>query len=489
MVNLFEPRTPEDYIREISELMAPVTVTINDTIELANCILLYGTENNKELLIRTKPGIYPVTGEVHITCAYSKALCIFKSSIIGSKEIDPEYAYLQINFPEEMAREERRKFFRVRPSKTNPIRIQFALVDKRVVTVEAMDISSGGTACILPGNLVKFKIGNSFPVVITFPMFGEVQTWVTVQRMARLLNMVRVGMVFSIMPEQAHFLIMSYVTMREQEIIQKPINKKPMVFINKAKICIIEKAHHQDEYRFLEDIFNVVKTSFSNAVSALMMAHKAELIILSGSSPYVLQSLEDIKKHRGLRDIPLIVLTEKEKATAFMRKHAVIVDTPYNERFLIQTSEDLVEQYRLSRNITVKLLKTTSGKGKKILIIDRFHNFSKNNIKALTDYGFEVSVNSTEDTILTKTEQIHPDIILVDEEMENTNPVSLCRSINMNKAINAIPRIIITSSRKTFNKFYSQGFFAGFVTKPVDLEQLISKVFEVLPLKTDHSVI
>ncbi|MCE5249180.1 response regulator, partial [bacterium] len=475
-MNSSEADIPERYIREISELMAPVTVTINDNIELSNCILIYNTEHGKELLVRTKPGIYPKTGKLHITCAYSRALCIFKSNIIGSKEIDPEYTYLQINVPEEVASEERRKFLRVKPSRTDPIHIQFALVDKRVVTVEAMDISGGGTAFVLPGNLAKFKIGNSFPIAIKLPMFGEVQTWVTVQSMARLLNMVRVGMAFSIMSEQAHFLVMSYVTLRGQEMSQEPLNKKSLPLVGRAKICIIEKSHNQNEYTFLEDIFSVVKTSFSSAVSALI-AHKPELIILTDNPPDDVQSiLEDIKKHRALKKIPLIVLTEKEKTTAFIRKHAVIVNTPYNENFLIQTSENLIEQYRLSRNITIKLLKTTSGKGNKILIIDRFHNFSKNDIKALTDYGFEVSVNSKEDNILAKTEQMHPDIILIDEEMEKTNPISLCRSINTDKAINAIPKIIVTSSQKTFNKFYSQGLFAGFVTKPVDLEQLISKV-------------
>ncbi len=488
MMNSLESHAPERYIREISDLMAPVTVTIDDTIELTNCNLLYNTKNGKELLVRTKPGKYPETGEVCITCAHSKALCIFKSNIIGSKEIDPQYAYLQISIPEEIAREERRKFLRVRPTRTNPIHVQFASVDKRVITVEAMDISGGGIAFVLPGNLAKFKTGNSFPIVITLPMFGEVQTWVTVQSMARQLNMVRVGMVFSIMSEQAHFLVMSYVTMRGQEIAQEPLNKKPVSRVGRAKICIIEKEHHQEEYTSLEDIFDVVKTSFSSALSALI-AHKPELIIVSDNSPEAFQALEDIKTHRTLKKIPLIVLTEKEKTQALTRKHATIVNTPYSDRFLIQTSENLVEQYRHSRNITIKLLKTTSGKGNKILIVDRFHNFSNNNIKALTDYGFEVSVSRKEDAVLTKTEQMHPDIILFDEEMENTNPISLCQSINMNKTINTIPKIIVTSSQKTFNKFYSHGFFAGFITKPVNLEQLISKVFEVIPVKTGQSAV
>ena len=94
-MGLFEKRTAKYYIREISELMVPVTVTINDTIELPNCLLFYETGNSKELLVRTRPGKYPKSGEVHVTCAYSKALYIFKSKIVGIKKTDSKYAYIQ----------------------------------------------------------------------------------------------------------------------------------------------------------------------------------------------------------------------------------------------------------------------------------------------------------------------------------------------------------------------------------------------------------
>jgi len=51
----------------------------------------------------------------------------------------------------------------------------------------------------------------------------------------------------------------------------------------------------------------------------------------------------------------------------------------------------------------------------------------------------------------------------------------------MNKSIKTIPRIIVTSNRKNFNKFYSQGFFAGYIVKPVNAEKLLIRVFETIP--------
>jgi len=349
-----------------------------------------------------------------------------------------------------------------------------------------MDISGGGLSCVLPNNLVKFKTGNSFHMTITLPIFGEIQAWVTVLGMIHLFNMVRIGMVYSIMSESSHSLVMSYVTTREQNIKYESRNVSPIQpLIGKAAICLVEKEQYHSKYGFLENIFNVVKTDFYGAMSALT-ARPPELIILSDSVPYALKTLEDIRKRRVLKDIPLIVLTEKEKDSHDMLTNVVTINTTCHERFLVQTAENLVEQYRLYKNITVKPSKAATGKGNRILIIDHFHHFSKSNIRALADYGFELSVNRNEDNILRKARQMCPDVILVDEEMENTTPVSMCRSISMNKSISTIPKIIVTSSRKTFNKFYSQGFFAGFITKPVNPEKLLSKVFEIIPKQNNR---
>jgi DNA-binding response OmpR family regulator/c-di-GMP-binding flagellar brake protein YcgR len=484
-MGLLERRTAKHYIHEISELMAPVNVTINDIIELPDCLLYHESGNGAELLIRTRPGKYPKSGKVHVTCAHQKALYIFKSKIVGIKEARPKYTYIRIKYPENIAREERRRFTRIRPSEKEPVYIQFVLPDRRTATAEAMDISGGGTACVLPGTLAKFKTGDSFHTAITLPTFGEVQAWVTVLSTARLFNMVRVSMVYSIMAGPAHGLVMSYITTRQQEIRLESRNSAPVVSFRKGEICLIEEERHHDEYTFLESIFNVVKTDFPGA-EALLTVHPPELIILNDSAPHALQSLSKIRKHRTLKDIPLIILTRKDENSDDKLRNAVIVNTPYHERFLIQQSESLIEQYRLSKNITIKPFKSVSGKGNKILIIDRFRHFSRNSIKTLTDYGFEVCVNRKEDNILTKTKRVHPDIILVDEEMEQTNPVSMCRSMNLHKSINGIPKIIVTSNRKHFNKFYSQGFFAGFITKPVNPDQLLSKVFEVIPQRNNR---
>jgi len=257
------------------------------------------------------------------------------------------------------------------------------------------------------------------------------------------------------------------------------LKTKPAISFNKAKIFPIEQNPFQKKYGFLENIFTVFKSDPTRAIAGLS-ANPPELIIISDSSRHALNVITTIKMDKTLKNVPLIVVTKKTQSDERL-KHTVVIDAQISKQLLIRTAERLVEQYRQSRNIKIKILKTVSDKGNRIFIIDRFRNFDRRSIKALTDYGFNVTILRNENVILKKTEQFQHDIIVIDEEMEKTNPVSLCRLINMNKSIKTIPRIIVTSNRKNYSKFYSQSFFAGFIVKPVNPEKLLIKVFETIP--------
>jgi len=424
-MSLSVQQTAEAYVKEISDMMVPVTVAINKTREISKCLLLYKPKpkDKRELLIKTHPGKYPESGEVRISCAYSQSLVTFESTIIGIKKVGSTHTYIRISFPDRVVRTERRRFVRVKPSEKEPVNVEFLLNNRKTVTVEAMDISGGGISCVLPDNLSKFKKGNSFHLSVTFPMFGEIPVWTTVLNTSRLFNMVRVSMAYSIMSGHSHSIIMSYVSTRGREMSYESGKAKPAKSFNKAKIFLIEQNRFQKKYSFLESIFTLFKSDLTGAIAGLS-ANPPELIILSDSSRNALEAIKKIKTNKALKDIPLITVTKKTQNDDERLKHTVVINAPIHERLLIQTVERLVEQYRQSRNIKIKILKTVSDKGNRIFIIDRFRNFGRRNIKALTDYGFNVTVLRNENIILKKTEQFHPDIIIIDEEMEKTNPVS-----------------------------------------------------------------
>ena len=155
----------------------------------------------------------------------------------------------RIKFPENIAREERRRFVRVRPSEKEPVYMQFVLADKRTVTVEAMDISGGGIACVLPNNLAKFKTGNSFHMAITLPI---------VRRNPGLGDRSEYGPSFQYGPHQhglfdhvrtsawpCHVLCDNKGTGNKTGVPKR--STRPSSF-GKAEICLIEKERHHDKY-------------------------------------------------------------------------------------------------------------------------------------------------------------------------------------------------------------------------------------------------
>lgn len=474
--NFPEQDAVENYIQEIVELKIPVKALINKNVVLFDCRLIYEAGDRKRLLIRTKPGDHPETGEAALECVYSNTLYTFKSRIISRKEVDTQYTYLEIQFPDKIAKEERRKHLRIRPSEENPIHIRFSLADNSVVSIEAMDISGGGLSIVVPSKISQFQIGDSFSLNIALPKFGEVHSSGAIKVIAPLLNMIRVGIEFLDMNERDYSTIIQYVMAREIEIRKESEKLAPL---KRPKIYLIDHSQQHQSYQFLDSIFNVIKTDFFNVIPRLAES-RPDLITLNKDLHESRMLLQLIKKHRVLKDIPLILLSREEKEEDNIHENAAILNIPFNENLFVKTAEGFIDKYRFSKKHSEKKIKMLSGKPKKALIIDRFGNFSAENTEILTKHGFQVTTSSNEGNIMKKIESDYPDIILFDEETEKVDPVSICRLININKTIKVIPKIILTSDEKNFDNFYSQGLFAGFLIKPFNSNQLISKVFDTL---------
>jgi c-di-GMP-binding flagellar brake protein YcgR len=208
----------ERQLQEISELSMPVSIIINDTTTLADCRLIYRTDNIKELFIQVASGNYPVRGDLKLTCSHPKASYIFESKIISQKEIDSsDYMYFKIQFPDMIIEEEKRQHFRVRPSATNPIQIRLAIPDSDSINVEVMDIGGGGISFALLKSVNYFNIDDSLYLDINLPTYNWLSALVVVKNIAIQQNMVRIGVEFSRVSEDAYTMIMQYVTGKMME--------------------------------------------------------------------------------------------------------------------------------------------------------------------------------------------------------------------------------------------------------------------------------
>jgi c-di-GMP-binding flagellar brake protein YcgR len=217
-MDLRKQQDMEKQLQEISELSIPISVVINDNITLTNCRLIFKTDDSKELFIQVTSGSYPETGDVKLTCAHPKALYTFESRIISQKQIDSQdYMYFKIQFPDTITEEEKRKYFRVRPSKTNPIQIRLAVPDSDSINVEVMDIGGGGISFALLKSVNYFNIDDSLYLDINLPTYNWLSALVVVKNIAIQQNMVRIGVEFSRVSEDAYTMIMQYVTGKMME--------------------------------------------------------------------------------------------------------------------------------------------------------------------------------------------------------------------------------------------------------------------------------
>jgi c-di-GMP-binding flagellar brake protein YcgR len=211
-------------LREISERAMSASVVINDKITLNDCRLIYKTDKELALLVQAASGNCPETGDVELTCTLPKASYTFKSSIIQQQNTDSQnHKYFKIQLPDKIREEEKRQYFRVRPSETNPIQIRLAVPDSDIIDVEVMDIGGGGVSFAVMKSKNYFNIGDPLYLDINLPTYNWLSALAEVKNITTLQNTVRIGVEFSRVSEDAYKIIMQYITakMTEKKLADK----------------------------------------------------------------------------------------------------------------------------------------------------------------------------------------------------------------------------------------------------------------------------
>src|SRR5512145_2133009 len=99
---------------------------------------------------------------------------------------------------------EKRKYFRVRPSKANPIQIRLAVPDSDTINVNAMDIGGGGVSFAILKDAHNFNIGDSLYLDINLPAYHWLSALVVVKHITAAREAVYIGVEFSRVSENAY---------------------------------------------------------------------------------------------------------------------------------------------------------------------------------------------------------------------------------------------------------------------------------------------
>lgn len=115
--------------------------------------------------------------------------------------------------------------------------------------------------------------------------------------------------------------------------------------------------------------------------------------------------------------------------------------------------------------------------GKRILIIEDSPSQTQMLKQLLTKYGFETSTAGDGKEGLEKVKLIKPDLVLLDIVMPDMNGFQVARQITQNPKNAHIPVIVVSTKSMATDKLWAKRQGASdYVTKPVNEEELLSKI-------------
>ncbi|MGZ3752137.1 MAG: response regulator [Mucilaginibacter sp.] len=116
--------------------------------------------------------------------------------------------------------------------------------------------------------------------------------------------------------------------------------------------------------------------------------------------------------------------------------------------------------------------------GKQILIIEDDEDILQVLETVLVFNDFSVKGLNRTDDIFKSVEEYKPDLVLTDYLLSGTNGGKICQLIKSNKDTCHIPVILISAYPELAISLGNFGFDA-FITKPFDINQLVSKIKEL----------
>lgn len=302
--------------------------------------------------------------------------------------------------------------------------------------------------------------------------------------------------------------MMSSYEVKNESLIKGAIDfiNKPMAFeqmqqvfqkiehvLNKEskKVLIVEEnPKHAKALAYFLETFNInseIRDNVDDSVAALQS--NADCVILDmgvpGQRSY--EMLEQVKQQKGLENIPIIIFTGKSLSLAEeqrIRKYAdsIVVKTAHSyQRLLDEVSLflHLVEENKKpkEKNAYKKLgVLNEVVKDKTVLIVDD----DVRNIFSLTKALEKLDVNvitalNGKEALQKLTDDNTVDIVLLDMMMPEMDGYETATKIRQNRQWKDLPVIAVTAKAMTGDREKCiQAGASDYITKPVDIDQLIS---------------
>jgi c-di-GMP-binding flagellar brake protein YcgR/CheY-like chemotaxis protein len=461
----------ENHFREISDLKVSVQVIFDNGLDLPDCQVIYKKHGENEFTLTVRAGEFTEDGKVNVRYGIGDKAYAFETRIARIEIVDADSVSLYMPFPETIAEFDRRKHFRVFPSKDKPIKVRLDLPNGETIYLEAIDISLSGIAFAIPKAISFYGIGAECIMNLAISRIGDLRLTGAVVSTRTVFDVTRLGVEFRNASESDRRMLAQYVNTRELEG-RGGTGVGPKH--EQGKIFVISDDGGKERFAFLYKRFSVTQTKPFNAIAELTDSLPS-LILLDCDRAATQILLHAFKKHIFLRNIPVIVSGEATRMDHETGDYIVDMDGPINYRSYVKMIDKLVGMSNFVKSVK-RRWEGLVGIDRKIVVVDRFNYLSSRYLDYFRALNFEISVVDNEDTLLERIQESMPDIVIIDEEREKMDLPTLCRLIDENRGISMIPRVLMTKDKALARKHLKGDLITGFVVKPFNQRQLFLEV-------------
>lgn len=253
-------------------------------------------------------------------------------------------------------------------------------------------------------------------------------------------------------------------------------------------LVIAHEGNTQNEFkRILASDFGYVAASNDVDGVALSRMMKPSIVFVDLKIPQIEATgvCKSLLADNNARSIPVFVVAD----TA----------TVNGELKTCSNFKGVVQRPLQARDITSKIQSALKGKGNqavaqppkaatssregpiRVLSVDDSSVVRKLVTMILTAEGFKVATASDGVDGINKAKELLPDVILLDFVMPKMNGFQVCRILQKDEKLRHIPVILVTSKGdKVGDKFVDQLGVTGYITKPFQPEELVSKIHNTL---------
>ncbi len=235
-----------------------------------------------------------------------------------------------------------------------------------------------------------------------------------------------------------------------------------------------------DEYEYLAAF---------NGIDGVVISHLARPSVIfvehDLNKPHTVSICKSLLSDRSVHSIPIIVLADSSGVNGELRalaNYKGVIQKPLQaEQVKTHIKSVLVAARGAGAGDTRTRSKVTRDEPIRVLSVDDSSVVRKLVTMILTAEGFKVTTASDGLDGVNKAKELKPDIILLDFVMPKMNGFQVCRILQKDDKLRKIPVILVTSKGdKVGDKFVDQLGVTGYITKPFQPEELVSKIHQTL---------